>query len=63
MVAGFGSVTDWADGDEAGRKFAGVFSKAVPNARVISMMAGMDVNSVYVRDGKAGILALLAGEK
>jgi len=62
MIAGFGSVTDWVDGDEAGRKFAGAFSKAVPNARVLTMMAGMDVNSVYVRDGKAGILALLAGE-
>jgi len=35
----------------------------VPNARVLSMTADMDVNSVYVRDGKAGILVLLAGEK
>jgi len=63
MLAGFSSVTLWADGDDAGRKFAGTFSKAVPNARVLSMTADMDVNSVYVRDGKAGILALLAGEK
>ena len=63
MLAGFSSVTLWADGDEAGRKFAGTFSKAVPNARVLSMTADMDVNSVFVRDGKAGILALLAGEK
>lgn len=63
MLAGFSTVTLWADGDEAGRKFAGTFSKAVPNARVLSMTADMDVNSVYVRDGKAGILALLAGEK
>jgi DNA primase len=63
MLAGFSSVTLWADGDKAGRDFAGTFSKAVPNARVLSMTADMDVNSVYVRDGRAGILALLAGEK
>jgi len=63
MLAGFSTITMWCDGDEAGRKFAGVFSKAVPNARVLSMTAGMDVNSVYVADGEEGILALLAGEK
>lgn len=63
MIAGFSSVTLWADGDKAGRDFAGVFTKAVPNARVLSMTADMDVNSVFVRDGKAGILALLAGDK
>lgn len=63
MIAGFSSVTVWCDGDEAGRRFAGTFTKAVPNARVISMTADQDVNSVFVRDGKAGILAMLAGEK
>ena len=63
MLAGFSSVTLWADGDDAGRKFAGTFSKAVPNARVLSMTAGQDVNSVFVAHGKAGILDLLAGEK
>jgi len=63
MLAGFSSVTLWADGDEAGRKFAGTFSKAVPNARVLSMTANQDVNSVFVADGRAGVLALLAGGK
>lgn len=62
MLAGFSSVTLWADGDDAGRKFAGTFTKAVPNARVLSMTADQDVNSVFVEHGKAGILALLAGE-
>jgi DNA primase len=63
MLAGFSSVTLWSDGDEAGRKFAGTFTKAVPNARVISMSAGADVNSHFVEHGKAGILAVLAGDK
>jgi DNA primase len=62
MIAGFSSVTLWADGDEAGRKFAGAFTKAVPNARVLSMTAGEDCNSLYVAKGKAGVMAALAGE-
>jgi len=62
MLAGFSSVTLWADGDEAGRKFAGVFTKAVPNARVLSMTAGEDVNSLFVAKGMAGVLSVLAGE-
>jgi len=63
MLAGFSSVTLWADSDDAGRKFAGVFTKAVPNARVMALPGGEDTNSFFVAHGKAGILALLAGEK
>jgi len=63
MIAGFSSVTLWADGDDAGRKFAGTFTKAIPNARVISMSPGDDVNSVLVRDGKDGLLRLLSDGK
>ena len=62
MVAGFDSVTLWADGDEAGRKFAGAFSKVVPSSTLLIMGSGDDVNSVYVREGKAGIMRLLGGE-
>jgi hypothetical protein len=62
LVAGFSSVTLYADGDAAGRALAGTFTKAVPNARVISMPSGDDVNSVFVRDGKEGILRLLRGD-
>jgi len=63
MLAGFSDVTLWADADEAGRRFAGTFTKAVPNARVMALPAGEDVNSFFVAHGRAGILALLAGEK
>ena len=62
MIAGFSSVTLWADGDKAGRDFASAFTKAVPNARVLSMTSGEDVNSLFVAKGKAGIMAALAGE-
>ena len=63
MLAGFSDVTLWADADEAGRRFAGTFTKAVPNARVMALPAGEDVNSYFVAHGRAGILAVLAGDK
>ena len=62
MLAGFADVTLWADSDEAGRKFAGTFTKAVLNARVMALPAGEDANSYFVAHGRAGILSLLAGE-
>jgi len=62
MLAGFSDVTLWADADEAGRRFAGTFTKAVPNARVMALPASEDVNSFYVAHGRAGILSVLAGE-
>ena len=62
MLAGFSSVTLWADGDKAGRDLANTFSKAVPSSHVLIMGEGQDVNSVYAQDGKAGILKLLRGE-
>ena len=63
MLAGFSTIILWADGDQAGRDFAGAVTKAIPNASVIFMPDKEDVNSVFVADGKAGILSLLAGEK
>ena len=62
MVAGFSSVTLWADGDDAGREFAGKFMKVIPVARTLIMGASLDVNSVYVKEGKAGIMRLLRGD-
>ena len=62
MVAGFDSVTLWADGDEAGRKFAGSFMKVVPGCTLLIMGAGLDVNDVFVEQGKEGIMRLLSGE-
>ena len=63
MLAGFSTIILWADGDQAGRDFAGAVTKAIPNASVIFMPAKEDVNSVFVARGKAGILAVLAGDK
>ena len=59
LVAGFSSVTLWADGDKAGRDLANTFSKNVPSSTLLIMGEGMDCNSVYVRDGKEGIMNLL----
>jgi hypothetical protein len=59
LVAGFSSVTLWADGDKAGRDLANTFSKNVPSSVLLIMSEGLDVNSVYVRDGKEGIMNLL----
>ena len=63
MLAGFSTIILWADGDQPGRDFAGAVTKAIPNASVIFMPAKEDVNSVFVARGKAGILAVLAGDK
>ena len=62
MVAGFSSVTLWADGDDAGRNFAGVFMKVIPSATTLIMSKEHDVNSIFVRDGKEGIMKLLRGD-
>ena len=62
MVAGFDSVTLWADGDDAGREFAGVFMKTVPSCTLLILGEGLDVNSLFVEQGKEGVMRLLSGE-
>ena len=59
MLAGFSSITFWADGDEAGRKLASRFMKHVPSARTLILCAGEDVNSVFIKEGRSGIMNLL----
>jgi DNA primase len=59
MVAGFSSVTLWADGDKAGRALASKFVKTVPSARVLILCEGHDVNSIFVKEGPQGLLKLL----
>jgi len=62
MVAGFSSVTLWADGDEAGRKFAGAFMKVIPSATTLIMSNGQDTNSIFAKEGREGIMRLLRGD-
>lgn len=59
MLAGFSSIIQWADGDKAGRGLASKFIKHVPSARALILRAGEDVNSIFVKEGKQGILRLL----
>lgn len=64
MLAGFGKVILVADGDDAGRKLASTFRRAMPASGVVMMCGqGDDVNSVYVREGKEGLIALLRDEE
>ncbi|WP_234791577.1 toprim domain-containing protein [Mycolicibacterium mucogenicum] len=45
-----------ADGDEAGTKFAETVAKTLPNAKVIPMPDGQDVNSFVVDKGPKALL-------
>ena len=60
MLSGFSKVILFADGDEAGEKLAHAFRKSlVSSGTVIMCEKGQDVNSIYLRDGKAGLQSLL----
>jgi len=48
---GYRRVFIFADGDDPGRKFAGSIAKTLPNATVIQMPDGEDVNSIVVGQG------------
>ncbi len=49
--AGYAAVYIFADGDGPGLKFARDVAKKLPNARIVPMPDGEDVNSVVLRDG------------
>jgi Toprim-like len=53
---GYETVYVFADGDEAGTKFAHKIAKELPNAKVIPSALGEDVNSEMVRLGRDHIL-------
>lgn len=53
---GYETVWILADGDEAGMRFARVVAESLPNARIIPMPDGDDVNSLYVREGAAALI-------
>ena len=53
---GYRDVFVLADGDEAGVHFANTIAATLPNAKVIPMPSGQDVNSVVLSEGKQGLL-------
>jgi DNA primase len=52
---GYREVFILADGDEAGMTFANTVAKTLPNAKVIPMPPGQDVNSLVISQGKQAI--------
>lgn len=53
---GYKEVYVLADGDEPGMQFANAVAKTLPNARVIPMPPGEDVNSLVISQGKSALL-------
>lgn len=58
LFAGFQSVLVFGDGDAAGSKFAKTVTTSLTNATQIQLPSNSDVNSLYCKEGKDGILAL-----
>lgn len=64
LLAGFSRVVLVADGDDAGHKLASTFRRAIPSSgRVILCGQGLDVNEIYIREGREGLVELLKGEE
>lgn len=60
VVAGFDHILIPIDGDDAGRKFGKAVAKSVSDARIIPLPPGEDVNSIYIRNGRDGLIQMLA---
>ncbi|AIK67775.1 DNA primase [Mycobacterium phage Equemioh13] len=56
LFLGYRNVNILADGDDAGMEFARSVAKTLPNARVIPMPDGEDVNSLVTSQGKDALL-------
>lgn len=56
LFMGYRHVNILADGDEAGMEFARTVAKSLPNARIIPMPDGEDVNSTITKQGKSALL-------
>lgn len=56
LFMGYRNVNILADGDEAGLDFAKQVAKTLPNARIIPMPDGEDVNSLVLNQGKDALL-------
>ncbi|MFE2997967.1 toprim domain-containing protein [Nocardia sp. NPDC059246] len=55
-LLGYETVYVLADGDEPGRRFANKVAGELPNAKVIPMPAGHDVNSLVLAEGWDALL-------
>lgn len=53
---GYRDVLILTDGDEAGARMGETVAKTLPNARIIPMPAGEDVNSLVISQGKHALL-------
>jgi DNA primase len=51
LFAGYRDVFILADGDEPGLQFANTVAKSLPNAKVVPMPSGLDVNSLVLQQG------------
>lgn len=56
MFLGYRNVNILADGDEPGLEFARQVAKTLPNARIIPMPDGSDVNDLVNTQGKQALL-------
>jgi len=56
LFMGYRHVNILSDGDEAGMDFAKQVAKSLPNARIIPMPDGEDVNSLVLKQGAAALL-------
>jgi DNA primase len=56
LFLGYRNVNILADGDEPGMEFAHQVAKTLPNARIIPMPPGEDVNSLVMTQGKHALL-------
>lgn len=56
LFMGYRNVNILTDGDEAGLAFAQQVAKTLPNARIIPMPDGEDVNSLVLKQGKEALL-------
>ena len=60
LFLGYRIVNILSDGDEPGLEFAQGIQKALPNARIIPMPDGEDVNSLVAKHGKHALLERLS---
>ena len=56
LFMGYRNVNIFADGDEPGLEFAKQVAKTLPNARIIPMPPGQDVNSIVMKQGQGALL-------
>ena len=56
LFLGYRNVNILADGDEPGMEFAKSVARTLPNARIIPMPDGEDVNSLVTKNGREALL-------